>query len=192
MESRPETPPVVSDLKACANGRRSSMRSCRSNPAPGREPGLLFRCRVGKRQRRSQIPAQGNALGSRLVADSANSERVRKGSFCRTISSTLSWLPTWLVRMQIACELFQSSHCSQNDHDPRALPWAEIGERLSALATFECTMSDKTSILIADDHPVFRYGLRQLIEKDPALSVVGEADDGETALRLIGELKPDI
>ena len=53
-------------------------------------------------------------------------------------------------------------------------------------------MTDKTRILIADDHPIFRAGLRQVIEKDPSLSVVAEADDGAAALQLIGELKPDV
>ncbi|MGH9822892.1 MAG: response regulator transcription factor [Blastocatellia bacterium] len=48
------------------------------------------------------------------------------------------------------------------------------------------------SVLIADDHPVFRKGLRQVIESDPALKVIAEAEDGETALDLIRNLKPDV
>jgi DNA-binding NarL/FixJ family response regulator len=46
--------------------------------------------------------------------------------------------------------------------------------------------------LIADDHPVVRQGLKQMIETDPQLKVVGEAGDGEAALALIENLKPDI
>ncbi|MBI5470864.1 MAG: response regulator transcription factor [Ignavibacteriae bacterium] len=46
-------------------------------------------------------------------------------------------------------------------------------------------MSERTSIVIADDHPIFRKGLKQTIEEDPTLEVVAEAGDGETALALI-------
>ncbi|MGH9845242.1 MAG: response regulator [Blastocatellia bacterium] len=42
-------------------------------------------------------------------------------------------------------------------------------------------MSQPIRILIADDHPIFRHGLRQIIEKAPQLVVVEEAEDGETA-----------
>ncbi len=47
-------------------------------------------------------------------------------------------------------------------------------------------------IIVADDHPIFRQGLKQIIEAEPGLQVVGEAADGETALRLLEELKPDL
>ncbi len=47
-------------------------------------------------------------------------------------------------------------------------------------------------ILIADDHPVFRAGLKQLIERAPHLHVVAEAEDGEAALRHIRELSPQV
>lgn len=47
-------------------------------------------------------------------------------------------------------------------------------------------------ILIADDHPIFRKGLRSTIESDPSLKVVGEAEDGEIALEQIRRLRPDI
>jgi DNA-binding NarL/FixJ family response regulator len=47
-------------------------------------------------------------------------------------------------------------------------------------------------IVIADDHPIFRKGLRSTIETDPKLKIVAEAEDGERALELIQTLKPDI
>jgi DNA-binding NarL/FixJ family response regulator len=53
-------------------------------------------------------------------------------------------------------------------------------------------MNPEISIVIADDHPVFRQGLRQIIEIEPGLKVSGEARDGAAALKLIQELKPDV
>ncbi len=53
-------------------------------------------------------------------------------------------------------------------------------------------MSEQTKIVIADDHPLFRGGLRQVIEAERSFTVVGEASDGETALGLICELIPDV
>jgi two-component system response regulator NreC len=49
-----------------------------------------------------------------------------------------------------------------------------------------------TRILIADDHGVLRAGLRALLKAEPRLDVVGEAADGEEALRLASALRPDI
>jgi DNA-binding NarL/FixJ family response regulator len=53
-------------------------------------------------------------------------------------------------------------------------------------------MATETNILIADDHPIFREGLRRVIEKQRGWKIVAEAGDGETALHLIKELRPDI
>ena len=53
-------------------------------------------------------------------------------------------------------------------------------------------MVSETRIIIADDHPIFRRGLRQVIEDDASLKVVGEAENGLAALALIAELEPDV
>jgi len=47
-------------------------------------------------------------------------------------------------------------------------------------------------IVIADDHPIFRDGLRRLLEAEPDLKVLGEASDGAEAVRMARQLKPDI
>ena len=53
-------------------------------------------------------------------------------------------------------------------------------------------MQKEIKIVIADDHPVFRKGLLQVIEIEPDLEIVGEAADGQTALEQIKTLKPDV
>lgn len=50
----------------------------------------------------------------------------------------------------------------------------------------------RPTILLVDDHPIFREGLRSLIERSEQGSVVGEAGNGADALRLAGELRPDL
>ena len=53
-------------------------------------------------------------------------------------------------------------------------------------------MPKKIQVLLADDHPAFRDSLRAAIAAAPDLQLVGEASDGETALQLISQLRPDV
>ena len=50
----------------------------------------------------------------------------------------------------------------------------------------------KSRILLVDDHAVLRNGMRHLIEAEPDMEVVGEAEDGSAVQRLVDELQPDI
>ncbi|MGE5360438.1 MAG: response regulator [Bacteroidales bacterium] len=47
-------------------------------------------------------------------------------------------------------------------------------------------------IVIADDHPIFRDGLRRLLDSDSRFEVIGEAGDGEAAVAQVAKLRPDI
>jgi len=50
----------------------------------------------------------------------------------------------------------------------------------------------KIKVLLADDHKIFRDGLRSLIEKEPEMEVVAEAENGRKAARLAEKLAPDV
>ncbi len=52
--------------------------------------------------------------------------------------------------------------------------------------------AQNTRILIADDHPIFRDGLKRLLESERDFKVVGEACDGVDAVKLVRQLKPEI
>ena len=51
-------------------------------------------------------------------------------------------------------------------------------------------MSNKISVLLVDDHSLVRRGFRRILEDAPDITVVGEAGDGEEAVRLAQQLKP--
>jgi len=53
-------------------------------------------------------------------------------------------------------------------------------------------MSDGTSILLVDDHAMFRAGIKALLEAEGRLQVVGEASSGDEAVDRVRELKPDV
>jgi DNA-binding NarL/FixJ family response regulator len=53
-------------------------------------------------------------------------------------------------------------------------------------------VSDTIRVVIADDHPVVRTGLRGMLETQTDIDVVGEADNGTQAVTLAGRLEPDV
>jgi two-component system nitrate/nitrite response regulator NarL len=53
-------------------------------------------------------------------------------------------------------------------------------------------VAETASVVIIDDHPLFRKGVADLIAMEPSLRLVGEAADGEAGLRLARELQPDL
>lgn len=53
-------------------------------------------------------------------------------------------------------------------------------------------MTGEIKVLIADDHPIFRHGLRQIIERAPHIVVVDEAEDGETAWQKLRTTDVDV
>jgi len=54
------------------------------------------------------------------------------------------------------------------------------------------TKAQQIRVVIADDHPIFRRGLRVVLEADPRLQIAAEADDGAGALAAIKEHRPDV
>ncbi|HEV2693969.1 MAG TPA: response regulator transcription factor [Verrucomicrobiae bacterium] len=52
--------------------------------------------------------------------------------------------------------------------------------------------SEKSRILIVDDHPLFREGMQQMIDRNPSLKVCGEVANATAALKAVAELEPDL
>ena len=88
----------------------------------------------------------------------------------------------------LAEELEAGTDPTQEGTKVRALlcPARGEGARLRALS------QSPIRIVIADDHPIFRDGLRRLLEAEAGLKVLGEASDGSEAVMLARQLKPDI
>lgn len=52
--------------------------------------------------------------------------------------------------------------------------------------------SEKIQVILADDHPIFRQGLLQIVGRDAEVEIVGEAEDGTATLELIERLQPQV
>ena len=64
------------------------------------------------------------------------------------------------------------------DHDPQEAPWLNTPAPIR--------------VVIADDHPIFRDGLRRLLGAEPGFEVIGEAGDGHEAVAKAATLRPDV
>src|ERR1700739_3550560 len=53
-------------------------------------------------------------------------------------------------------------------------------------------MADKITVLLVDDHALVRKGFRRMLEDDPTITVVGEANDGNDAVKLAIQLRPRV
>ena len=53
-------------------------------------------------------------------------------------------------------------------------------------------MADRIRVLVVDDHPVVRQGLRTFLDLQPDITVVGEASDGDAGVAAAAELRPDV
>jgi DNA-binding NarL/FixJ family response regulator len=64
--------------------------------------------------------------------------------------------------------------------------------QMSEVLTIEERGSDALRVLIVDDHDLFRSGLRNLLEEENGVQIVGEAAGGQDAVRIVRELAPDV
>jgi YesN/AraC family two-component response regulator len=54
------------------------------------------------------------------------------------------------------------------------------------------TEDGRIRVLLADDHTMFRQGLKEMLSTDSGIEVVGEADNGRVAVALARQIKPDV
>lgn len=79
------------------------------------------------------------------------------------------------------------------DVDVSTEPAAQTARQAGALATVpESRLAGKISILLVDDHAIMREGLRQMLESEADLAVVGQAGDGLEAIESARRLRPDV
>src|SRR6266700_1379888 len=75
---------------------------------------------------------------------------------------------------------------------PAVVPPTRRSSRRDTLKTSRATVIEKIRVLLVDDHVVVRQGLRVLLEAEPDLTVVGEAENGRQAVELARKHLPDV
>ena len=77
-------------------------------------------------------------------------------------------------------------------HGPAGTSVDETGAELSGNGRRTRAEGMKIRVLVAEDHPLVREGIIRALERDPGMTIVGEADNGITAMELARQLNPDV
>jgi DNA-binding NarL/FixJ family response regulator len=80
----------------------------------------------------------------------------------------------------------------KNIRKPHLLPNQRLATADARSTSGANDTMDKIKILIIDDHPLFREGLKAIMARDPRFKVVGEAGTGRIGFEMVGELSPDV
>src|SRR5690242_5473347 len=99
----------------------------------------------------------------------------------REFSEELDWLPCANAR-RLSVEPWRSL---QGRRVARKSACKSLGRKWKV-------MPHKITVLLADDHALVRRGFRRMLEDDAGISVVGEASDGEEAVRIATDLRPRV
>jgi DNA-binding NarL/FixJ family response regulator len=71
-------------------------------------------------------------------------------------------------------------------------PYSSAANSLEMNMDVQRKKRDRIRVVLADDHPGIRSGIRYLLEREPGITVVGESTDGHEAMQLVQKLHPDI
>src|SRR3989442_199820 len=109
------------------------------------------------------------------------------------------------VSLRLSLRRRAAPWCSKNAYGPSEVSWRSnpfrvtardsrslFRKRLAPARRFMDKSAETVRILLADDHPILRDGLRRLLEVEPDLRVIGEAGDGIEAVKGVRRLKPDL
>jgi two-component system, NarL family, nitrate/nitrite response regulator NarL len=76
--------------------------------------------------------------------------------------------------------------------EPAGALWVSSNPEVAFTKNLKLCMNEPIRLLLVDDHPVVRRGIRLSLTQQPRIQVVGEASDGREALAKAHELKPDV